>query len=763
VCGAVAALAQPAVPSQKGAVVPRPEGRVDYTNDKLVEVTLTTPGDLAAMLAISGHFWGEGVGLGVVPFYLSPPEFDELVDSGLSYNILHDDVQELIDAQRATGVTRAWFDDYKNYAAINAYIDTLVAQRPDLVSKLTIGTSHEGRTIYGMKITSAAGDPNKPAVFFNGCQHAREWISPMTNMYIADQLVQNYGADAGITAMVDDLIFYIIPIVNPDGYEYSWNAVRNWRKNRRNNGDGTFGVDLNRNWPFAWGGASSSSSTSNDLYRGPSPASEPETQALTAFLYAHPEIISHVDFHSYGQLILYEYGHITNPPDAPEPDYTRFVTQSADMAAAILAEHGKLYIDQEAWEQYPAGGTMPDWVYDTLGILSWTIELRPVGGNPGFLLPANEIIPTGEENFEAIKVLVDFARMLLDFTFPAPLPNVIEADAAADVFVDISEINASIAGGSETLFARIGTSGAYTAYPLISLGGDRYQGSLPAAPCGEVVQYYFSAQTTSGATVTEPPDAPSVVFQADALEVTVTVSDDMEAASGWTVGGPSDTATLGIWNRMDPEGTAAQPENDHSASGTDCWVTDGFAGESLGTNDVDGGQTTLNSPVFDLTGTTDPTVGYWRWYSNDTGGAPNLDTFVIEISDDGVTWINLETVGPAGAETGGGWYYHEARVLDFVSLTSQVQVRFIASDVAPGSVVEAAVDDFDVHETGCGGVAPCPGDVNGDNTVDITDLGILLANFGTGSAFLEDGDLSGDGSVDITDLGILLAEFGSGC
>ncbi|RMF85415.1 MAG: hypothetical protein D6744_01440, partial [Planctomycetota bacterium] len=633
--------------------------KVDYTGHKLVNVTLNTPQDVETMLAISGDFWAEGVGVGVVPFRVAPDRMDDLDASGLSYVIVHDNLQQLIDAERAgVGQRASWFDDYKTFTEINAYIDTLVALRPDLVTKLTIGNTLQGRTVYGMKITSSVGGATKPAVLFNGCQHAREWISPMTNMFIADQLIRNYDTDPDVQAILDNVIVYVIPVVNADGYEYSL-TDRFWRKNRRNNGDGTFGVDLNRNWPFAWGGDGSSGSTSSEVYRGTAPASEPETQFMIAFIQAHPEIVAHIDFHSYSQLILYPYGHMNNAPPPPEPDYSKFVNLSADMAAAILAVHGQTYVDQVSWMLYPAAGTMPDWVYDTTGALSWTIELRDTG-TFGFVLPANQIIPTGEENFEAIKVLTTYATTVPPITVSASGPATVDPGVAATVNVSVLESFGTVQAGTETLYARIGSSGAFTASPLTPLGGGSYQGSLPAAACGDTIEYYVEVQSTGGSFFSDPPDAPASVLTTDVIETIAALDDDMEADLGWTVGAPGDSATTGLWVRVDPRGTAAQPEDDHSDPGTMCWVTgQGSVGGSLGENDVDGGATTLLTPVMDLTGMSDPTVSYWRWYSNDQGASPNADTFVIDITDDGVNWVNLETVGPAGPEVSGGWFYHE--------------------------------------------------------------------------------------------------------
>lgn len=174
------------------------------------------------------------------------------------------------------------------------------------------------------------------------------------------------------------------------------------------------------------------------------------------------------------------------------------------------------------------------------------------------------------------------------------------------------------------------------------------------------------------------------------------VTDDLETDQGWTVGDVDDTATTGIWERVDPNGTAAQPEDDHTAGpGTMCFVTgQGSPGGSVGENDVDGGKTTLFSPVYDLSDTIDPSIGYWRWYSNDAGSTPNTDVFTVDVSNDGGgSWQNVEVVGPAGPGTSGGWVFHIFRVTDVVEPTADVILRFVAADENDGSLVEAGIDD----------------------------------------------------------------------
>ena len=234
--------------------------------------------------------------------------------------------------------------------------------------------------------------------------------------------------------------------------------------------------------------------------------------------------------------------------------------------------------------------------------------------------------------------------------------------------------------------------GPFTTVAMTPVGGDIYEASIPGPSCGDTPEWYFSMiDAACGFTQ-------SATFSADVGTENVVVAFDFETSAGFTVGSPQDDATTGIWVRGDPIGTGAQPGDDHSPLGTDCWFTgQGSPGGSIGENDVDGGLTTLTSSVIDLT-SGDARIGYWRWYDNVSGASPGADIFEVEVSNGGA-WTNVETVGPSGAT--GGWKYSEFTVSDFVTPNASVQVRFRASDEGDGSIVEAAVDDFKVFRIEC--------------------------------------------------------------
>lgn len=732
------------------------EEPVRYDNYKVVAIDVRDEAMLEQLRAFGVELMSEDEGIGEVHYLVSPQQWPLVTALDTERRVLIENMQSLIDAERsriqsnraARDIT--WFEEYKTNDEIKAYCDTLLADFPALISRQQIGTSVEGQPLWLYTISGTGGPANKPAIFYTGMLHAREWISPMTMMYVIDQLVRGYGGDVAVTNLLNRVKFYIIPVTNPDGYEYSWTTERLWRKNRRLNGNGTYGVDLNRNFSFGWGTQGSSGIPSDLTYRGPAPFSEPESSAVRDFLLGNPDIVTHIDFHSYSQLVLRPPG-VQGEPAPPEPDNSIMIEVGDGMAAEILATSGEVYISQRAIDLYPAGGTCSDWAYNEGGAFSWTVELRDTGFY-GFVLPADQIIPTGQEIFQAVLYMADYFadpfKLLL-----TELPGLVEANTATTLTIELLEISNGFDSG--TLYYRFGDTGPFATEPLTQLSPTQLEATLPGAPCGTEIQWYVEAATADGQLVRSPEGAPANYYSTAAFEITTVVDDSFETLSNWTVGAFGDTATTGIWNQQDPEGTGAQPDDDVTVAGTQCWVTDGRAGSSLGSYDVDGGRTTLISPSYDLSAAGDPVLSYWRWYSNSTGAAPNADVFRVEISNDGTNWTLVEQVGPSGPETSGGWVFSSFNVADIVALTDNVKVRFVAEDAGSGSVVEAAIDEFSILDANC---PPCPEDLTGDGVVDAGDLNVLLSEWGCTTGCVS--DFTGDNVVDAGDLNVVLSNWG---
>jgi len=223
-------------------------------------------------------------------------------------------------------------------------------------------------------------------------------------MYILNELLARYGTSKPVTDLLNKIGVVVIPVVNPDGYDYSWTNDRLWRKNRRRNSDGTYGVDLNRNWDSHWGGQGSSKVPKDETYCGTGPFSEPESKSVAGFLSSLDKIIAAVDIHSYSQLILRPWGWTRTPPS----NNAALTTLGAKMKEIIRSVHGKDYTNQAAWELYFTTGSAQDWFGEKANInVSFTIELRDTG-RYGFVLPPAEIIPTGQELYEALFYLMNF-------------------------------------------------------------------------------------------------------------------------------------------------------------------------------------------------------------------------------------------------------------------------------------------------------------------------------------------------------------------
>ncbi|MFT5154531.1 MAG: hypothetical protein ACI841_004539, partial [Planctomycetota bacterium] len=258
------------------------------------------------------------------------------------------------------------------------------------------------------------------------------------------------------------------------------------------------------------------------------------------------------------------------------------------------------------------------------------------------------------------------------------------------------------------------SGGSFQTVSMNPMGGDVYNASIPAQVIPEVVEYYLEGTDTAANTDTFPSAAPAELIRFGIGDIVPIFSFDFEPAlsdnEGWISGAAGDNATTGIWDRRNPIGTGAQPEDDVSVPGVRCWFTgQGPNGGALGDNDIDNGTTTLLSPIFDADGLAGATISYWRWYSNDTGSAPNADTMVIDISNNGgANWSNVETIGPAGSQSSGGWIFHEFLVSSVTTPSSNMQLRFRASDLGTGSVVEAAIDEVQ----GFGFESGCPAPTN---------------------------------------------------
>ena len=274
----------------------------------------------------------------------------------------------------------------------------------------------------------------------------------------------------------------------------------------------------------------------------------------------------------------------------------------------------------------------------------------------------------------------------LNINFPNNLPKILSPYEPTELTVRIFEGDEEYIDGTGMLYYRY-DDGDFLTSPLTPIGGDLYLATFPTPSCGDTPEFYFSAEGTESGTIYSPADAPTSVYIASVGYFVF--ADDFETDQGWTV--ENINLTTGAWERGVPigGGLRGDPVQDYDGSGQ-CYLTENAPGNT----DVDGGPTRLISPTFDLTGNPNPVLNYARWFTNDDQDQDRLD---VEISNDnGASWTLIESVPDTE-----GWVVQSKNILDFVTITSQIKVRFCVSDVPNNSQTEAAIDAFDITVNNC--------------------------------------------------------------
>jgi hypothetical protein len=285
---------------------------------------------------------------------------------------------------------------YHTYAEMQSLLDSLATAYPALCKIDTLGTTYEGRVVRAIKISDNAHvDENEPEVFIMGCHHAREIMSVEVPLLFAKYLLQHYGSDTLVARLVNTRELWVAPMINPDGHVYveqnhAGSSNNWWRKNRRPNGDGSYGVDLNRNYSYLWGldNVGSSPTPSNEVYRGTAAFSEPETRAVRDFCARH-HFAEAISYHSYGDLILYDWG------------YGPYFTIEQELFAALGDTLGRgtgyLVGNVATGAIYVTNGGSDDWMYGDVTtknkIYSFTVEVNTLGEG-GFGPSESLILPT---------------------------------------------------------------------------------------------------------------------------------------------------------------------------------------------------------------------------------------------------------------------------------------------------------------------------------------------------------------------------------
>jgi carboxypeptidase T len=418
----------------------------DAQQERYSTVKIYAPADLQQRAQLIGllqidHFQEQG---GAIISEISTRDIAKLKKTSYRYEILVNDVSRHLDslnkryyAERVNNQNRMAFEEtgktvnaiiptpsafvvqptfggYYSFAQMNTAMDNLIAAYPTIAQKISLGTSVEGRTIWCIKISDnvATDESNEPEVLYMGLQHAREAIGGSSMIFLMQYLCENYATDLRIKDLIDNREIFIVPCMNPDGWEYNrlnGGAGSGWRKNRRNNGAGEWGVDLNRNWSVDWSNCSApiigsptscgSSNPADDTYYGPSAFSEPETQAIRDFTYTK-HFVAMIDQHSYGPYYSLPFGR----PSLPSNVMATLDQKYYDYISSAMGNYNGMRAGNSPQALgYEVAGGVKDWMLKgnigtgTKGkVYGMTGEGGAGGGTGGtygsFWAPASEII-----------------------------------------------------------------------------------------------------------------------------------------------------------------------------------------------------------------------------------------------------------------------------------------------------------------------------------------------------------------------------------
>lgn len=397
-----------------GAVDRAVAGGVGYSR---IAVTVGSPHDLVR-LGEAGIPLEEvrGRDLSRIVLIATPAEIARLRNLGFAVTTLERDVaagyarravqdaaaRRLQDSSRARNFHLGSLGGFLTLTELEAEFNAMQTLYPLLISAwIQIGTSVEGRPIWAVKISrNPQDDEDEPRVLYTAMHHAREPQGMMVLLHTMWYLLEQYGINSDVTEILDHRELYFVPVVNPDGYYYNEATAPAggglWRKNRRRNANGTFGVDLNRNYGFAWGADNTGSSPQPDYetFRGTAPFSEPETQAVRDFCLQKKFSLA-LNYHTFGDVLIHPWGYSAQQT----PDSSTF----RRLADIITARN--YYAVGTGLETlgYRTNGDSDDWMYgDTLTkpvIFAMTPEVG--GDDDGFWPAPTRILPLAEAHLEA--------------------------------------------------------------------------------------------------------------------------------------------------------------------------------------------------------------------------------------------------------------------------------------------------------------------------------------------------------------------------
>jgi carboxypeptidase T len=517
---------------------------------------------------------------------------------------------------------------YRNFSVVLEILEETEADHSDIVKVYDIGDSWEktegiaDRDILAVKISdNVESDEDEPEVLIMALHHAREWPTTEIALQLIENLTNLYGFDSRISWLVDNRETWIVPVVNPDGLEYAMMYDDMWRKNRRDNGDLTFGVDLNRNYDGSangdplgeWGGAGTSDDPSSDVYCGEYAFSEPETQAIRDLAQSRSFTVA-IDFHTYSNLVMWPWGYTTDLPE----DNDDLVRIGTDLAAL------NDYEADQSVGLYPTTGDSLDWLYGSEDVFTFLFEVgegmdfNPDGEDTVLEQIAENIPPA----LHLIEVAGDRQERQFDIDH-TPLSDTLYSGAGFVVSADVTAARGVDTSLLSVAYSVDGGSWAEVEMSKVS-GNDTYSGVIPAQAGGSVISYYLVAYDESGVRLTSPVYAPYDVH-------TFTVIQD--TGSPVADAGPNQTVTVGATTVLLDASDSSDPDG-VIENYTWVFTFDGVVRELFGE---------IVSFEFDIVGTYTVTLTV-----TDDDGATDTDTMTVTVQD--VVPTNEPPVADAGGD-----------------------------------------------------------------------------------------------------------------
>jgi hypothetical protein len=683
--------------------------------------------------------------LGYLVLSVSDTEYQQLAASGLNIEIDQEKMLQLVQPLAPGIQSIPGFSCYRTVEETFASAQALATNFPNLATWTDVGDSWEknqglgGYDMLVLTLTNSAIPGPKPKIFFTSAIHAREYTTAELMTRFAEELVNGYGTDPDATWILDYHEVHLMLQANPDGRKQAETGIL-WRKNTNQNycspTSNNRGADLNRNFEFEWNCCGGSSSNQCDsTYHGAGPASEPETQAVQNYIHAEfndqrgPNVNDpapddatgiYIDVHSSGRLLLWPWGFTSNPA----PNGTQLQTLGRKLAFFNGHE------PKQSIGLYPTDGTTTSFAYGDMGLAAFTFELgtqffESCSYFENTLLPDNlpslwyavkvprtpYITPAGPEALNAalsagsaLPGVPSGTQLVLTASIndtrynnsngTEPTQNI----AAAEYYLDtppweagatavvMSPSDGSFNSSVESAEASIDTTSFSQGQHIIFMRGQDVNGVWGA------ISAVFLYIDDNAPTPTATPPPPTTIF-----------FDDFEGDLGWTANPlGTDTATTGQWERANPEETNSSgvKQLGTTVSGVNDLVTGPLAGSSVGTHDIDNGETSIRSPNILLPSSGDLELSFY-YYLAHLNNATTDDYLRVQVVGSTTTTV-FEELG-AGDNDDAVWDSFSTNLNSFAGQT--IYLLISAADAGSGSLIEAAIDDVHITQSGGGPTA----------------------------------------------------------